>query len=95
MASSSADRKRERSRGAIGFGDLAVLFAEFDQRLDMLGDKRYGCDQDVLAGFRRPLDFRFGRRADPFQRANAGLVAGDHFPMRRHPARDCLLPFNV
>ena len=78
------------ARGAVLFSHKSVLFAKFHQCLDMLGDKGNGCNQDVLAFLGRFFDFILGRRANPFQRSHARLVAWHNLPVGRHPPGDHL-----
>src|SRR6185503_5726736 len=66
-------------RAALGC-ELRVLNVELDQGFDMLRDEGDRRHDDAAEIARRGDDFRFRRRAQPLQRADAGLVADAGIP---------------
>ena len=72
------------------FGYEPVFFAKFNQCFDMLRYKRNRRDQNILPIFRGLFDLFFCRRPYPFERPNAGLVAGNHFPIGGYTGGDHL-----
>ena len=62
-------------RYTSGVGNVAVFDVQLDQRFGMFGHKRQRYDDDGHAIGASPADFIFGRRANPFQRADPALIA--------------------